>query len=63
MKLAAALLAAACAAWGQVETTTIARGLKGGYQVLAVDLDGDNKLELVCIGSATAELRLYRFRR
>jgi len=27
----------------------------------AVDLDGDAKLELVCIGSATAELRLYRF--
>jgi hypothetical protein len=29
----------------------------------AVDLDGDNKLELVCIGSATAEMRLYRFKR
>ena len=29
----------------------------------AVDLDADGRLELVCIGSATAEMRLYKLKR
>ncbi|HPT26373.1 MAG TPA: VCBS repeat-containing protein [Bryobacteraceae bacterium] len=59
MRLAAALLAAACAAWGQVETTTIARDLKGGYQVLAVDMNRDGRKDLVALASSIPELVWY----
>ncbi len=56
MKLAAALVSLSCLAWGQVETTTIARDLKGGYQVLAVDLNRDGRKDLIALASSIPEL-------
>jgi hypothetical protein len=38
---------------------TVADGLKGGYQVVAADLNGDGRPDIACIGSATANLKWY----
>lgn len=59
MKLASALLLAALSAWGQFETTTIATGLKGGYQVLAVDMNRDGRKDLIALASSIPELVWY----
>ncbi len=59
MRLAAAFLVAALAAWGQFETTTIATGLKGGYQVLAVDMNRDGRKDLIALASSIPELVWY----
>jgi hypothetical protein len=59
MKLPAALLLAALAAWGQFKTTTIASGLKGGYQVLAVDMNRDGRKDLIALASSIPDLVWY----
>lgn len=59
MRLAAAFLLCALAAQGQFETTTIATGLKGGYQVLAVDLNRDGRKDLIALASSIPELVWY----
>jgi len=59
MKLAAALLLTALSVQGQVEITTIARDLKGGYQVLAVDLNRDGRKDLIALASSIPDLVWY----
>lgn len=59
MRTVSALLLVACLGWGQVETTTIAGGLKGGYQVLAVDMNRDGRKDLIALASSIPELVWY----
>jgi hypothetical protein len=59
MKTALLILAALSPALAQVETTTIATGLKGGYQVVAVDMNGDGRKDLIALASSIPELVWY----
>jgi hypothetical protein len=59
MKHAFLLLLASLPALAQVETVTLATGLKGGYQVIAVDMNGDGRKDLIALASSIPELVWY----
>jgi hypothetical protein len=47
------------APWPEFRQELVATGLKGGYQVLAVDLNGDGKKDLLALASDLPELVWY----
>jgi hypothetical protein len=53
-----ALMAGGAPVWGQIRfhETTLGRGLKGGYQVIAADLNKDGKPDLIALASGMPEL-------
>src|ERR1700730_2791103 len=50
------IVTASCALSTTFREHTIATDLKGGYQVIAVDMNHDGKLDLVAVASGMSEL-------
>lgn len=59
MRFALLILAAGSLAGQEFRQHTVATGLKGGYQVVAADMNGDGKPDLIALASGMPELVWY----